>query len=119
MGDNYRGGRNIALKLPTAAFEPTVAFYRDVLRLAPWEGGDTSFVFGSNRLWLDHCPHLAAAEVWLEIVAEDVDEAASELLAAGVERCDEVEPLPEGFRGFWIRSPAGLVNLVCAPGESG
>jgi hypothetical protein len=32
--------------------------------------------------------------------------------AAGVVRCDRVEPLPEGFEGFWIASPASIVHLL-------
>jgi len=33
-------------------------------------------------------------------------------------RCNEIEPLPEGFRGFWIADPAGIVHLVAAPAKN-
>lgn len=113
-GLTYSGGRNIALKLPPHQYEDTLRFYRDVLRLAPWpEPSDTiSFVFGSNRLWLDRCPALSQAELWLELEVPDSQAAARHLAESGVTRCDAVEPLPEGFRGFWISSPSQIVHLV-------
>ncbi|MFN7171864.1 MAG: hypothetical protein ACK4P3_03640 [Fimbriimonadaceae bacterium] len=111
----FRGGRNIALKIPPHQFEQSLAFYRDVLRLAPWpeEGDGPSFVFGECRLWLDKCPGLSQAEVWLEVVTDDLDGASAALEAAGVTRCDEIEPLPDGFAAFWIASPCQVVHLVC------
>ena len=45
---------------------------------------------------------------------DDPAAAARHLEQRGVQRCDAVEELPEGFPGFWIRSPAGQVHLVCA-----
>jgi hypothetical protein len=27
-------------------------------------------------------------------------------------RCDQIEPLPEGFEGFWIANPAAIAHLV-------
>ena len=36
------------------------------------------------------------------------------LIAAGVARCDAIEPLPQGFDGFWISSPAGIIHLIDA-----
>lgn len=110
----FRGGSNIAIKLPAAAFEPTVAFYRDVLGLPLLDAYLPNYVFefGSNYLWLDRCEHVASAEVWLELVAPDTSEAKHHLAALQVERCDEVEALPAGFDGFWIRSPATTVHLI-------
>jgi len=29
-----------------------------------------------------------------------------------VVRCDAIEPLPEGFQGFWIANSAGIVHLL-------
>lgn len=40
---------------------------------------------------------------------------AGQLRQAGVVRCDEVEPLDEGFEGFWIMSPANIVHMVRRP----
>jgi len=45
-------------------------------------------------------------------VATDVSAAAEHLSACEVERCDKVEPLPEGMAAFWIKNPAGVVHLV-------
>jgi hypothetical protein len=32
-------------------------------------------------------------------------------------RCDDNEPLPEGFKGFWVVSPVGIVHLIAHPSE--
>jgi hypothetical protein len=29
-----------------------------------------------------------------------------------VVRRDEIEPLPEGFKGFWISNPANIIHLI-------
>jgi catechol 2,3-dioxygenase-like lactoylglutathione lyase family enzyme len=116
----YAAGRNIAMKLPPHVYEATLRFYRDVLGLkeitkhAPSVG----FEFGSNNLWLDRVPGLSQAETWLEIVTNDIAAASAHLEAAGVVRCDEIEPLPEGFQAFWISSPASIIHLVCDEKES-
>ena len=110
----FRGGRNIALKLPPTVFDATVAFYRDTLALALVEElrPDIVFEFGANHLWLDRVEGLAEAEIWLEVVASDTAAAKRFLRSKGVERCDEVEKLPDGFDGFWVRSPGSVVHLV-------
>ena len=59
---------------------------------------------------------MSRAEIWLEVVADHLPAAARHLEAAGVVRCDSVEPLPEGFEGFWIWSPASIVHRVSTPG---
>jgi hypothetical protein len=41
--------------------------------------------------------------------------AAEHLARAGVVRCDPIEPLPPGFRGGWIMSPANIVHMVREP----
>ncbi|MGD9900675.1 MAG: hypothetical protein AB7T22_16240 [Calditrichaceae bacterium] len=56
---------------------------------------------------------LQQAEVWLEIRTDDVKTAAGYLKSHNVQRRDEVETLPEGFDGFWISNPAGIIHLVC------
>jgi hypothetical protein len=61
-------------------------------------------------------PALSQAEVWLKISIDDVAAAAKHLQDAGVVRCDEIEPLPEGFEGFWISNPASIVHIVAKPG---
>ena len=110
----FEGGRNIAMKLPPHAFDPTVAFYRDVLCLPVLEEQPGSAVveFGANRLWLDRADHLSQAEVWMEITTDDIPAAADYLSRRGTVRRDEIEALPAGFEGFWISSPANVIHLV-------
>lgn len=110
----FRGGRNIAMKVPSPLWQATVEFYRDVLGLKeiPGTGPSVSFEFGANRLWIDREDRLSQSEIWLEINADDLARAADHFAAAGVVRRDEIEPLPDGFAGFWIQSPASIVHLV-------
>jgi hypothetical protein len=116
----FTAGRNIAMKVPPHSYEATVEFYREVLKLteitknAPAVG----FKFGSNNLWIDRVPGISQAEVWLEVVTDDVTAATEHLKKAGVVRCDEIEPLPDGFAAFWILNPAAIVHLVCKDTES-
>lgn len=97
-----------------------MGFYRDVLGLPQVEAGLPSmvFVFGVCQLWIDPVPGLSQAETWLEVVTDDATAAAERLQAAGVVRCDEIEPLSEGFDAFWISSPARIIHLVCLEQES-
>jgi catechol 2,3-dioxygenase-like lactoylglutathione lyase family enzyme len=113
----FRGGRNIALKVPPHQFEATVAFYRDTLGLPHLGavGGSETFGFGEMRLWVDPVPAMSQAELWLEVETADTTAAARRLRERGVVRCDEVEPLPAGLDGFWISSPCGIVHLVVNP----
>lgn len=116
----FLGGRNIAMKVPPHLYDATVQFYRDVLGLkeitthAPAVG----FEFGSNNLWIDRVSGISQAEIWLEILTNDIEAAAEELKRAGIVRRDEIEPLPEGFEAFWISSPASIIHLVCKDTES-
>lgn len=116
----FTGGRNIAMKVPPHLYEPTVQFYRDVLGLKLIENHPPSigFEFGSNQLWIDREPGLSQAEIWLEMITNDVAAAAELLESADVVRCDEIEQLPEGFQAFWIASPASIIHLVCDDSES-
>ena len=117
---SLRPGRNIAMKVPTHEYDATIAFYRDTLGLAPAIGPDSSigFEFGGKNLWIDNVLTLSHAEIWLEIVTNDIDGAAKVLSGKGIVRRDEIEPLPEGFGAFWISSPASIIHLVCNEGES-
>lgn len=118
----FQGGHNIAMKVPPHQYEQTVNFYANVLKLEQVSGADPeqiSFKFGSNRLWIDKVPTLSQAELWLEIVTGDIEQAKATLAAVGVTRCDEIEPLPEGFKGFWISNPGGIIHLVANSGEEG
>ncbi len=116
----FSGGRNIAMKVPPHLYDVTVQFYRDVLSLreitkhAPAVG----FEFGSNNLWIDRVAGISQAEIWLEVLTNDIAAAAEELKGVGVVRCDDIEPLPEGLQAFWISSPASIIHLVCKDTES-
>lgn len=115
----FRGGRNIAMKVPPHQWEATVAFHGEVLGLErlETEGRSALFRFGSMQLWIDRCPGLSQAEVWLEVQTDDLPGAATHLAASGVVRCDDIEPLPADFQGFWIANPAGIIHLVAHPSE--
>jgi catechol 2,3-dioxygenase-like lactoylglutathione lyase family enzyme len=120
MSVKFAPGRNIAMKVPPHQYDATVAFYRDVLGLkeitahAPAVG----FEFGAKNLWIDRVPGMSQAETWLEVVTDDIAAASEHLKAAGIARCDEIEPLPKDFQAFWISSPASIIHLVCKDDES-
>lgn len=107
-------GTNIALKVPAEQYQKTLAFYRDAVGLEQVHGeeGSHAFRFGTMTLWIDKVAEGGTAEVWLELYAKNTAAAAEHLRAAGAQRCDEVEQLPQGFDGFFIRNPAGIVHLV-------
>lgn len=111
----FTAGDNIAIKVPAHQFADTVSFYRDVLGL-PEKPGSTSdskiFQFGDKNLWIDKVENLQQAETWLEIITDDIKLAASYLATKGVTRCDEVEVLPDGLKGFWVASPTNGIHLI-------
>lgn len=116
----FTGAVNIAMKIPAADYDATVAFYRDVLGLpVTEEKSDQPTVaqvhkvdFGPCVLWLDRIDTYAQPDVWLQVRTPDLAAAMAHLREAGIEPCDEVEPLPEGFEAHWIKNPAGVVHLV-------
>lgn len=64
------------------------------------------------RALADRIDTYAQPDVWLQVRTPDLAAAMAHLREAGIEPCDEVEPLPEGFEGHWIKNPAGVVHLV-------
>jgi len=116
----FSGGRNIAMKVPPHLWNETVRFYRDVIGLkviehAPTTPPSVGFEFGTNRLWIDRVDGLSQAEMWLELIVVDIEAADTYLKSSGIVRRDEIEPLPDGFEGFWITSPASIIHLVSKP----
>jgi catechol 2,3-dioxygenase-like lactoylglutathione lyase family enzyme len=111
----FAGGRNIAMKVPPHEFEATVRFYREVLGLTEITKHPSSvgFEFGSSNLWIDRVPGISQAEIWLEVVTNNIAGASRHLGAAAIVRRDEIEPLPAGFEAFWVSSPASIIHLVC------
>ena len=118
MKHKFKPGRNMAMKVPAHEYDKTVAFYRDVLGidLIPLDNEEDNntirFKFGDKVLWIDRVTTVSQTEIWLEVITDDMDAAAEYLQTNGVVRCDEIEPLPEGFEGFWISSPANIIHLV-------
>ncbi|MDC6171063.1 hypothetical protein [Paucibacter sp. XJ19-41] len=116
----FTAGKNIAMKVPAHLYEQTIGFYRDVIGLeeltshAPAKG----FKFGANHLWIDSVATLSQAETWFEILTHDIEAASAQLAAAGVVRCDAIEPLAADFQAFWISSPASIIHLVCKDTET-
>ncbi len=82
---------NIAIKFPTHEYDDTVVFYRD-------------------RLCLEQSA--SQAEIWLEIITDDLEKATQYLNNKQCTRKDEIEPFAEGFRGFWISSPYNIIHLI-------
>lgn len=116
----FSAGRNIAMKVPPHQYEATVNFYRTVIGLKEITKHENAvgFEFGSMNLWIDRVPGMSQAELWLELVTDDIEKASDHLNSVGVVRCDDIEELPEGFNAFWISSPASIVHLVCRDTES-
>lgn len=121
MAVSFEPGRNIAMKIPPHEYDSTLRFYRDVLKFKqiPATGADTTprFAFGDKVLWLDRVDSVSQAEIWLEVIASDIEAAADYLKTVGCHRRDEIEPLPDGMKAFWIASPANIIHLVCTEDE--
>ncbi|EON74844.1 hypothetical protein ADIS_4676 [Lunatimonas lonarensis] len=120
----FSGGPNIAIKIPKANYEATVAFYRDVLGMEieerpishPTISRTHRMKFGTNVLWLDCVDNYSRSETWLELTVEDVPKATVFLQNQGISPCDELEEIPENMH--WISDPAGNVFLLKSKGEA-
>lgn len=111
----FKGGTNLAIKVPSNQWEETVAFYRDALGMTAEivkEGALVAFEFGSMTLWLDRTEKMAQAEIWLEVATEDAGEAERHLNGLGINRCSFPGKIGPDFDGFWVTSPTGNVHLV-------
>jgi predicted enzyme related to lactoylglutathione lyase len=118
MSVQFKGGINIAVKIPKAKYNETVAFYRDVLKLEveekpidnPTVSRTHEVKFGGNILWLDCVDNYTHSETWLELRTNDVDEATAYLKLNGTQTCDELEEIPDNMH--WITDPAGTVFIL-------
>lgn len=118
----FAGSVNIAMKIPTAQYDATVAFYRDVLRMPVTDvtGSDVAAgvsrshrcEFGPNVLWLDEVENYSRSDLWLQVNTDDISAALDRLSAAGVTTRDELEPLPDTAKAHWISNPAGIIHLI-------
>lgn len=114
----FKGGLNIAIKIPKSKYEQTVTFYRDILNLEVTEKSiDNPTVsrthevkFGNNTVWLDCVDNYKHSETWLELKTPDVEKATEYLKRKGIETFDELEKIPEG--NHWIMDPAGTVFIL-------
>jgi catechol 2,3-dioxygenase-like lactoylglutathione lyase family enzyme len=113
---DFKGGTNLAMKVPSGQWEETVAFYRDVLGLTvehETDGSLIAFAFGAMSLWLHRTEELAQAEIWLEVTTDDAKGAERHLTESGINRCNYPGTIRPDFGGFWVMSPTGNVHLVC------
>ena len=114
----FRAGRNIAMKVPTHEYKPTIAFYRDILGLkqitepAHSTTESVRFDFGGKVLWIDNVAGISQAEIWLEVITDDIERASKYFVQNQCVRRDEIEVLPDGFKGFWLSNPANIIHLV-------
>ena len=118
MKPKFTPGKNIAMKVPAHEFDGTVAFYRDILcfeevTLSSSDDIESAtFMFGDKNLWIDKVTGISQAEVWFEVVTEDIKVAAEYFEKNNCTRRDEIEPLPKGFKGFWLANPANIIHLI-------
>lgn len=110
----FRGGRNIAMKLPERDYAKTLTFYAETLGLEVISQDEAGAIiaFGDLRLHLDRIPHQSQTDIWLEVQTNETNAARQSLAEQGVTICDEVEPLPDGFDGFWVAAPNGTIHLI-------
>lgn len=118
MKPEFLPGENIAIKVPVHEYDKTVAFYRDILGFEQIDAPSTedfdsvTFKFGDKNLWIDKFAGISQAEVWLEIVTNDLDAASEYFKDKKCIRRDEIEPLPDGLKAFWLSSPSNIIHLV-------
>jgi len=51
----------------------------------------------------------------LELITNDIEQASAWLARKHCVHRVEIEPVPDGFRGFWVSSPANIIHLVTVP----
>lgn len=118
MNNSFKGGVNIAIKIPKSKYEQSVSFYRDILKLEVTEKPITNptvsrtheVKFGPNIVWLDCVDNYTHSEVWLELRTTDVNSATDYLRTNGINTCDELEEIPTDTH--WIMDPAGTVFIL-------
>jgi predicted enzyme related to lactoylglutathione lyase len=108
MKPTFKPGRNIAVKVPSHEYEKTLHFYEQILGLprirsdSPDQFETVTFEYGSKNLWIDKIAGLSQSEVWLEIETDNAEAAKRYLSEQGCVIRDEIEPLPDGFKDFWL-----------------
>ncbi|TYR35729.1 hypothetical protein FXV77_11625 [Sphingobacterium phlebotomi] len=118
MEIRFKGGVNIAMKIPPEKYDETVAFYRDILLFDVEEVSITHptvlathrLEFGQNILWLDCVEGITDSKIWLEMCTGDVESATNYLRVNDVTICNEVAEIDSSMR--WIKDPTGNTLLV-------
>ena len=110
----FKGGINIAIKIPKDRYESTLNFYKDImdLELTKESKNSHSLKFGNNRLWLDMVENYSQTDIWLEIKTDNMENARDYLKQKGIKFRDELEKFPEGLNANWISDPAGVILLL-------
>jgi catechol 2,3-dioxygenase-like lactoylglutathione lyase family enzyme len=112
----FKAGNNIAVKTPSHEFEKVVHFYKTILGLEQIDSnsieGYVTFKFGDKNLWIDNVPTISQSEIWLEIQTENHLEARRYFEEQGYAIRNEIEPLPEHFKGFWLNGPSNIIHLI-------
>lgn len=116
----YKAGKNIAIKVPEHEYHETVRFYREVLGFEDAfefdpENTSTAVKFGANILWVDSVVTLSQAEIWLEILTDDITAARDHLVKKGVQIRQSIEQLPDDVQALWIAAPGNLIHLLRKP----
>ncbi len=117
MKPQFKTGKNIAIKVPPEQFEQTVFFYEDILGYQQIndsfsnECESVTFEYGDKHLWIDKVSSLSQAEIWLEIITDDIEQAVQYFENYKVVKKDEIEHLPDDFKGFWISSPSKITDV--------
>ncbi|WP_028110572.1 glyoxalase/bleomycin resistance/dioxygenase family protein [Ferrimonas futtsuensis] len=123
MKPRFEGGSTLLVRIPPHEFTQTLSFYRDILQLEEDVSfskpslGAYAFCFGAMRLVLCEVDCISRTEIWLHLATADESDAAFYLAQHGVVRRDEIAPLPDGDKGFWISAPGGLIHLVSNLGQ--
>lgn len=118
MTPEFSPGKNIAIKTPAHEYDSVVSFYRDVLGLKQLPNRDPDpfesvcFSFGDKVLWVDKISGISQSEIWLEIVANDIQVAQIYLTEKGCSIRNEIEQLPDTVNGFWLSCPSNIIHLV-------
>ena len=61
---------------------------------------------------MDRVGALSRADIWLEVVTDNLEQQRKYLERNNCVRRDEKEPLPAGFKGFWISNSANIIHFV-------
>lgn len=114
----FRGGMNIALKIPKHVYKQTISFYSNVLGFELIKEESEYFPecyscqYGLIKLWFDRMDSYAQTDVWMDLETDDIAAAREYLKSHHIPFRNELEKLPADFKADWISNPAGVVMLL-------